>query len=106
MLKNETILQDLKELLQTKYPGKINNIILFGSQISKVAQENSDYDILIILNINFDWRLESDIIDSCYEIDLKYDILTDIKIISKNELLMPKGKQGFIQNALRKGLYA
>jgi len=36
----------------------------------------------------------------CYDIDLKYDIRTDIKTISAGELREPGGRQPFIQRAL------
>jgi hypothetical protein len=48
--------------------------------------------------------LEDSILSLCYEIDLKYDILTDVKLISRNELSTIKGKQPFILNALEHGL--
>lgn len=106
MDKNKQILHDLKSLLESTYPGKIENIILFGSRITGNAHEYSDYDILVIVTHDFNWKFETEIIDLCFDIDLKHDIVTDIKVISKSELQLPRGKQPYIQNALTHGLYA
>jgi len=104
--KNNLILNELKTILNNHFPNIVEKIILFGSRNNSNFQEYSDYDILIILNINYDWNLESEIIDLCYEIDLKYDIVTDIKIISSKELTEPRGRQTYIQEALLTGLQA
>jgi predicted nucleotidyltransferase len=98
------ILNDLKELLSNTFPNLIEKVILFGSRSTGKEELYSDYDILIILNADYDWKLEDKIISLCYEIDLKYDILTDVKVISKNELNTIKGKQPFVRNAIEQGI--
>ncbi|MBC8527059.1 MAG: nucleotidyltransferase domain-containing protein [Candidatus Cloacimonetes bacterium] len=98
------IVKDLKKLLLSKFPDYLDKVILFGSQVTGNAREYSDYDILIILKTDYDWKLENKILDVCYDIDLKYDILTDVKLISNKELSTIKGKQPFILNAFEKGL--
>ena len=106
MVDNKVILKDLKTILHTNLPNLIDKIILFGSQINENYKEYSDYDILIILNNSYDWKLEAKIIDLCYEIDLKYNIFTDVKIISNKELDEPRGKQTYIQEAILTGIQA
>lgn len=96
--------KDLKKLLREEFGEEIQNVILFGSQAQKNPPANSDYDILVILKNDFDWKFENKILETCYEIDLKYDIVTDVKLISKNDLNSIKGKQPFIQNALEMGI--
>ena len=80
------ILKDLKNLLIKHFGNVIDKVILYGSQINGYSQEYSDYDILIIVNIDYDWRTKNRILSVCNDIDLKYDILTDVTIISHNEL--------------------
>jgi hypothetical protein len=48
--------------------------------------------------------MENDILDACYQIDLEYNLLTDIKIISLQELTSLKGKQPFIVTAVTEGI--
>ena len=98
------ILKELKALLIESFSDYIDKVILFGSQALDTAKEYSDYDILLILKKDYDWQLEDSILSLCYEIDLKYDILTDVKLISRDELNTIKGKQPFILNALEYGL--
>ena len=103
-MKNLSALQELKALLIQKYPDYIDQLIVFGSQVNGTAREYSDYDILLILKKPYDWRFENKIYDTCYDINLKYDIITDVKIISREELQTLRGKQPFIQNAIYEGL--
>lgn len=98
------ILKEIKSLLVQRFGDEITKVVLFGSQARETSQEYSDYDILVILNHDYDWQMKRKISHSCYEIDLKYDIITDVKVISRNELHSLKGKQPFIVNAMKEGI--
>jgi len=101
---NQPALKELKSILLDKYPAYIDRLILFGSRINESAREYSDYDLLLILKKSYDWRFENEIYDICSEVNLKYDIITDIKIISEQELKTIRGKQPFIQDAISYGI--
>ncbi|HAH22997.1 MAG TPA: hypothetical protein DCL77_04415 [Prolixibacteraceae bacterium] len=103
--KNE-ILIDLKSRLQDQYSASINNIVLFGSQANNNATEFSDFDILILLNHDYTKQDEDQILDICYEIDLKYNILIDAHLLSIKELNSKRGRQPIFVNALKNGVYA
>jgi uncharacterized protein len=103
---NTLILQDLKNLLQSKFPNNVKEIILFGSQAHGISHNDSDYDILIIMKNTVDWKTEHEISDICYEIDLKYDIITDTHILSVPELSTLRGKQPIFVNAITNGIHA
>lgn len=102
--KRKTILNEIKKTITQDTDIKIDRIILFGSQASGKAEIDSDYDILIILENDYDWKTEDKIFDLCFDIDLKYEVVSDIKIISKKELVKPRGKQAYIQNAINYGI--
>ncbi len=87
-----------------RFAGQIHKVILFGSRALDNAADYSDYDFLVILEKSANWKLEDEILAQCYELDLKYDILTDVKLISKADLNSYKGKQPFIVNALTHGI--
>ena len=106
MTDSKLILNDLKFRLLAKYSDSVNNVILFGSQASNKASEYSDYDILILLNNDYSRQDEDAIFDICYDIDLKYDILIDVHLLSTNELMTGRGKQPVFINALKNGIYA
>jgi hypothetical protein len=59
---------------------------------------------MVILKNPHDWRMRKEISSACYDLDLKYDILTDIKTISENDLDGMTAKQPFIINALEEGI--
>jgi predicted nucleotidyltransferase len=102
----QIVLKELSYLLKSKFSDDIKDIVLFGSQASGKAHEDSDYDILIILKQKADWKMEREISDVCYEIDLKYNIITDTHVIGESELLTLRGKQPIFVNALSNGLHA
>jgi len=98
------IAQKLKKILFQRFGDITDRIILFGSRSKGTAQPDSDYDILIVLKTDYDWIMENDILDACYQIDLEYNLLTDIKIISLQELTSLKGEQPFIVTAVAEGI--
>lgn len=104
-LSNQSLLKELNSLLRAKLPNEVVDIVLFGSQVSGYAQKDSDYDILIILKHKADWKIEREISDLCYEIELKFDIITDIHIIGETELPTLRGKQPIFVNAISNGLH-
>jgi len=106
MIDNQKILIDLKQHLQKQYGDSIKDVVLFGSQVSGDSNEYSDYDILIVLDKDYTGKDENKILDLFYDIDLKYNILLDIHLLSKREMKSKRGKQPIFINALKSGLYA
>jgi uncharacterized protein len=104
--KKKLLLADLKEHLILNYDGSINEVILFGSHARGESNEFSDYDILIVLDNDYSTNDENVILDLCYDINLKYDILIDAHLISRKEIKSIRGKQPIFVNALKKGIYA
>lgn len=106
MLDKQNILSELKNHLNTLYDNSVKDVILFGSQARGDSDENSDYDILIVLNRNYSGEDENEILDLCYDIDLKYNIILDVHILSTSELDSERGKQPIFINAVKSGIYA
>jgi len=103
---NKIILSELKEHLIENYGDSVKDVVLFGSQARGDSNKFSDYDVLIILKKAYSGRDENKILDLCYDIDLKHDILLDVHIISNNELKTIRGKQPIFINAIKSGIYA
>lgn len=106
MTDKRIILIDLKRKLEEQYSDSVKNVVLFGSQANNNANEYSDYDVLILLNQDYNKNDENKILDICYEIDLKYDIVIDAHLLSTKELETKRGKQPIFVNALKNGIYA
>ena len=105
-LKKKNILKDFNNLLKLRFSDELKDLILFGSQATGHAHKESDYDFLIILKQKADWKTEREISDLSFEIDLKYNIVTDTHILGETELTTLRGKQPIFLNALSKGLRA
>ena len=100
------ILQDLKQRLADRLEDNLKDVVLFGSQLTEKSSEDSDFDILIVVRNNKTWKLEREISDICYEVELEYGIITDSHILSESELNAPRGKQPIFLNAITKGYHA
>lgn len=66
-------LQELKEKLLERFPDA--EIILYGSKARGDFDEESDIDLLILLERPVNGRLEEEITEITYDIELKYDAL-------------------------------
>jgi predicted nucleotidyltransferase len=108
MMKHKrTIIKELKSALVAQFGEDIKDVILFGSRATGKAHKDSDYDVLIILNNDYDWEYRCRITEVVYDLELKYDIFIDKKIISENELHRTiKGKHPLYQDAVQEGIYA
>ena len=101
-----TILFDLKGKLKDQYPDSLKSVILFGSRAKGTNTGFSDFDVLILMDKDYTWRDENKILDICYDIDLKYNILIDAHLLSTKELNTLRGRQPLFMNALNYGIYA
>ncbi|MCK4663715.1 MAG: nucleotidyltransferase domain-containing protein [Bacteroidales bacterium] len=106
MINNTKILIDLKSHLIKNYGNSVKDVILFGSQARGNSKEYSDYDILIVLEKDYSGKDENQILDLCYDIDLKYNILLDVHLLSSKEMKSIRGKQPVFVNAIKSGIYA
>lgn len=100
------ILKDLKDNLQKQYHDCLKNVILFGSQAKNFATENSDYDVLILHDKKYTSGDENDLLDICYDIDLKYNIIIDAHLLSIQKLSTLRARQPIFTIALKSGIYA
>jgi len=107
MKHKRTIIKELKAALVARFGEDIKEVILFGSRATGKAHRDSDYDVLVILNNDYDWKYRDKITTIVYNLELKYDIFIDIKIISTNELYRTiEGKHPLYQDAMQEGIYA
>ena len=106
MNRNQEMLSNLKKHLNSNLDNVVNEVILFGSQAKGIGNENSDYDVLLILNRKYNSKDENKILDLCYDIDLRYKIVLDVHILSQKEIDLPRGKQPIFNNAINRGIYA
>ncbi|MDD5091335.1 MAG: nucleotidyltransferase domain-containing protein [Candidatus Wallbacteria bacterium] len=100
---NIAIVRELKELLHGRFKD-IRKVVFYGSRATGHDGMDSDFDVLIVVGRLVDWKLENEIIDACYEIDLRHDVQIDPKIIAESDLSTVLGRQPFVVNALENGV--
>lgn len=100
------ILIVLKHLLIKNFGNNIKDVILFGSQATETATYLSDYDILIVLRNEYDWKYKNKIRDVICEFEIIHDVSIDMNIISEKERNTLRWLQPFFINALKNGIYA
>jgi len=102
-MNKKNILKILKENLQQYFSNNIKDVILFGAQAAGTAHKDSDYDVLIVLNHDYDIEFKEKVTDIVYDMELKYDVLIDAFLISTNELQYSlRGAQPVFMNAVKK----
>jgi uncharacterized protein len=102
----QIILRQLKNHLIQNLGDSVKDVILFGSRIRDKTSDDSDYDVLILLDRDYTGSDENTILDLCYDIDLKFDILLDVHLLSMKELSSKRGRQPIYRNAVESGIYA
>ena len=101
------IIAELKRDLVSQFGDNITDVILFGSQASGKSTEDSDYDILILLANDYDWKYQNLVFDKAFDVGLKFSVLFDLHLLSVNEKDNTlKGKEPIFVNALQKGIHA
>lgn len=101
------ILKELKQYLIAGFGDDIVDVILFGSQASGKAVKESDFDILVVVAMDYNWQMRDRIMDKAFDIGLKHQVLFDIHLLSLNEKRDSlRGKEPVIVNAIERGIYA
>lgn len=101
------VITELKRVLVSQFGDNIKDVILFGSQASGNSKEDSDYDILILLANDYDWKYQNLVFDKAFDVGLEYQVLFDLHLLSVNEKNNTlRGKEPILVNAMQKGIHA
>ena len=97
------IIEDFKQKIQKLYGKKLKKIILYGSYARGEATEESDIDLLIVLEGNISPGQEIDrMIDIITDINLKYGVLISVYPISEEDY--QKVNSPLLINVRREGI--
>ena len=106
-MESKLLAKEIKQHLNSALNNIVSDVVIFGSRVKGTADSSSDYDVLIVLNTDYDQKMKKLINGLCYDFDLNYDIFLDTQIISKSELKNSiRGKHPVFKAALKEGLHA
>ena len=107
MKKRDKILQAAKQRLTEKFGDKIKDVILFGSRAWGKPTRWSDYDMVVVVRGDYDWRFRHAVSDVMTDIDLDYSVYIQALVVSENELKnTSQGYEPVFVKALSQGIYA
>jgi len=107
MKKRDKILQEAKARLVAAFGDKIKDVILFGSRAWGRPHRWSDWDFVVVVRGEYDWRFRHAISDIMTDIDLDYDVFIQTLVVSEDELKhTSQGYEPVFIKALSKGIYA
>lgn len=105
MEKKLEIVREFKDALINEAKIKVKDVILFGSQAKNTATEDSDYDVLVVINEPETMEVRNRVFDQAFDINMKYDIFLDFFIATNNEVLTINNKTPLIDDAVNEGVY-
>jgi len=94
------ILQELKRTVTAKY--SLSDMRLFGSNVRREATKNSDIDIFLQIP-NLTRAIEEDVYNMAYALELKYDCLIDVILLSDTVINTHSAHLPIYQNILQEG---
>ena len=107
MKKRDKILQEAKSRLVAAFGDKIKDVILFGSRAWGKPHRWSDWDFVVVVRGEYDWRFRNAIWDVMADIDMDYNVFTQTLVISEQELMHSvRGYQPIFKDAVQNGIYA
>ncbi len=77
-------LEQYKEILQSRFPGVVKDIIVYGSKARGDVREDSDLDVLLIIKEG-DWRYKLQLADAGYDLAIGTDCVPSIIILTEEE---------------------
>lgn len=97
------ILSRVKASLEKAYGNRLKGVVVYGSEARGEAQEDSDIDLLVLLEGDVDvWDDAKRIIHALYPIQL--DIIRPIHATPVNANVYESGEYGLYRNARRDGM--
>ena len=102
MVKNEKVLKEFKSQVKNLYGNRLKEIILYGSWARGEATEDSDIDLIVVLEGSVEPGKEIDrMIDIITDINLRYNVLISVYPVNdedyitlKSPLLMSARREG------------
>ena len=105
MNKINDVIKEFRGEIEKLYNKRLKSIILYGSRARDEAKEDSDIDIVVVLEGNISPGKEIDrMIDIITEINLKHGVLLSVYPVSEEDYLTLKSP--LLINVRKEGMFA
>jgi len=103
MRKSDIILNEIVKMVNLKYPD--SEIYLYGSQARGESKEYSDWDLLILFNLqNISFDLETKVMDDFYDVELHTGTIISPMIYSKSDWNEKHSNTALYENIQKEGI--
>jgi len=103
MVKNEKVLKEFKSQVKNLYGNRLKEIILYGSWARGEATEDSDIDLIVVLEGSVEPGKEIDrMIDIITDINLRYNVLISVYPVNNEDYITLKSP--LLMSARREGV--
>jgi len=103
MTNYDHIIERIVRLANSNYPD--SEIFLYGSQARGDSKKDSDWDLLILLNLkNIPFDLETKIMDDFYDIELETGVIISPLIYSKSDWIEKQSITTLFENVQKEGI--
>lgn len=106
-MKYRRAIEMLARTLRVHYGAALYNVIVFGSVARGAAGDQSDVDILVVLDQvwkHTDWKTEREIRSLAYPIELEENVVFDLKVVDRASLSGLRGHTPFMERVLSDGV--
>jgi len=102
----EAAIKEFSNTLKIKYGNKIKSIRLYGSKVRGDSDKFSDIDLFILVDEK-NAKIRQFILDTAYELNLKYDVILSVIIYDEKGFNNPITQiTPFIKNVIKEGVLA
>ena len=103
MRKYDKIINKIIRFANLKYPD--SEIYLYGSRARGDSKRNSDWDLLILLDVKkVSFEMETELIDNFYELELETGEVISLLIYSKSDWIKKNRISPLFENIQKEGI--
>ncbi len=100
------VLKEIKTKLKEEYKEQFDKLILFGSVARNEMTEESDVDMLVMMNKgkDLDWREKDKISSIIFGFMLENDLVIDVKYFDKSAMKTIWARTPFMETVFKEGV--
>jgi predicted nucleotidyltransferase len=106
-MRHRRAIEMVAEALRGHYGPALDSIVVFGSVARERAGDESDVDILVVLDQadrETDWRTEREVRSLVYPVELDQNVVFDLKVMDRASLSGPQGHTPFMERVAAEGV--